>query len=218
MTTEFQPNNWRPIMATKIHERDTSMLVNADGEQREFYLRGGCCWPVLRPGHDAMEGFLLLAGVDCETKKVIVFEQPYIPMGRKPKFAKVRGQAAFDVAAVGKGPPPMNAKTVMRLACFAGLIEMIAYECWVRVEQVTAQQATKFLTGSGRWPGGRAAKKAATMAECRRRGWPVKNDNEADAIAIALLAESVIYPQAARTRAAGPLFVESDLTAAKSRA
>lgn len=126
----------------------------------------------------------------------LIFEAPYIPVPRQPRFTK-----SGTFAGEGKGPPPMNADTVVKLACLKGIIEKIAWQHRLPCHEVTPQQAAKFFTGHGRW-GGREQKKAATIAMAKRFGWRVQDDNEADALAIFCLAESILAPMI--RRGAGP--------------
>lgn len=64
----------RPVLAVPVPERETCVLTMASGEEREMFVRGGICWPVLRPGAQAVEGFVLVGAVDCETGRAFVFE------------------------------------------------------------------------------------------------------------------------------------------------
>lgn len=65
----------RPLAAVLVPARDTAMLTLPNGEEREFFVRGGVCWPVLRPGGSAVEGCVLVAAQDVETRRVYVFEE-----------------------------------------------------------------------------------------------------------------------------------------------
>jgi hypothetical protein len=145
----------------------------------------------------------------------IVFEAPYIPIAQQPRFAKAG-------TAVARAPViPMNAETVKKLMCLAGLIEKAGFTHSIPVQEATAGQIAKFFTGQARW-GGREAKKAATMRVCRSGGYDVKDDNEADALALLMYAEATLYPQAARSRPAWSPLIPPDMSsqagaAARSR-
>jgi Holliday junction resolvasome RuvABC endonuclease subunit len=95
-------------------------------------------------------------------------------------------------------------------------IDTIARQCRIEYGSVLAQEATKAMTGRAKFPGKdyaerRKAKKAATMHACWARGWKATED-EADAIAVLLLAEAKRFPEAAMSRPkvlkapSGPLF------------
>lgn len=68
-------NENRPVGRARDEGRDTSTLMFRDGEQKEFFLRGAVCWPVIRPVNDSIEGCILLAGVECDSGAVYLFEQ-----------------------------------------------------------------------------------------------------------------------------------------------
>jgi hypothetical protein len=121
--------------------------------------------------------------------ETVVFEAPYIPapavwLNQKPK---------------AKPPPPMNADTIRKLCGFAWETEVTCATYGILCHEVTPMQSARHFTGRGSW-GGREAKKAAVMAMCRRYGFDVQTDDEADALAVLMLAESVIYPTAALRR------------------
>ena len=99
-----------------------------------------------------------------------------------------------------------NPGMIRKLVTFAGIIEMVAYRFRRPCREFVTSQVAKHFTGQGRWPGGRAGKKAACRRTCERYGFTVTTDDEADAIAVLMLAESVLYPSAAAKRQAGPLF------------
>lgn len=65
----------RPLAMVLVPERETSMLTLPNGDEREFFVRGAVCWPVLRPGGSAVEGCVLVAAQDVETRRVYVFEE-----------------------------------------------------------------------------------------------------------------------------------------------
>jgi len=116
---------------------------------------------------------------------LVVFEAPYIP----------RPNAAV----------PINAKTLRRLLGLVATIEAVSWELRVRCYETTALDIARFFVGSARMP--RNAKKAATIDMCRRYGWHVTNDNEADALALWHLAEATVAPEIGLRRGAGPLML-----------
>lgn len=130
---------------------------------------------------------------------LITFESPYIPMPRQPRFA-----AAGAAVARGKGPPPMNAKTLRRLIGFVDYVEGTAAELGIRCAEATSSEIAKFFTG--RFVAKRVEKKAAAMEMCRRFGWEVSDDNEADALGLWAMAESILDPATALSRGNGALF------------
>lgn len=139
---------------------------------------------------------------------LVVFESPFVPVPRAG-FAKP-----------GKsGPPPMNPLTLRRLLGMAAQIEAICFELRIDVRECTSQEFTKFMTGRGRFPGGRTEKKAEIIKACRHFGCEVgKDDNSADALGLFFYAEAIVSPRAAEDRrrlaadrdralnGAGPLF------------
>lgn len=136
--------------------------------------------------------------------KLIVFEAPYVPINRQPKFVR----AGEGFAAGRGGPPPMNPLTLRRLLGLTGIVEATAYELGIECREATAGEITKFFTGRMRH-GGRDAKKAATITMCRAYGWDVAdNDDAADALALWCMAEAQLDPRAAMRRGDGPLFLK----------
>jgi crossover junction endodeoxyribonuclease RuvC len=128
----------------------------------------------------------LRAIIEREKPDVIAYEAPYFPMGFR------RG-------------PPANAKTLRRLLGMAEIIDAIAWDYRDVVRrgcyQATAGEICAYLTGKANW-GGRAQKKAATIAAARAWGWVVTDDNAADACAVWAYAESILDPVAAAQRRA----------------
>jgi hypothetical protein len=111
----------------------------------------------------------------------------------------------------------INGKTSFILQGLGFLIDTIATEYGIEPASVMAGEATRGMTGRGnKYPGDnyaarRKEKKAATVEACRARGWEATED-EADAIAVFLLAEAKRFPDAALCRPrvlkqpTGPLF------------
>jgi hypothetical protein len=137
----------------------------------------------------------LVETIEAINPDLIVYEQPFL----SPNF-----QTSFVLLGLGFS------------------IDTIATAEGIECASIIAIEATNALNGSARYPGvtkeeRRVAKKAATIAACRARGWDVINDHEADAIAVFLLAETKRFPEAALTRPrvlkppAGPLFKEQTL-------
>ena len=65
----------------KNSDRKTSTVYYDNGEQVEYYLRGGICWPTNYEEDNAVNygGYVILAGFDVETKEVcLLAEQPFI--------------------------------------------------------------------------------------------------------------------------------------------
>ena len=141
--------------------------------------------------------FWLMSKVIAWKPDLIVFEAPYIPVARAPRFVK----AGTAVAAVA-GPPPMNASTLRRLLAMTGLVEEISFERGIKCREATVLDITRFFTGTTHH-GGRANKKAATIAACRRLGWETVSDDAADALALFAYAEHTLAPEIASRRAAG---------------
>jgi hypothetical protein len=145
-----------------------------------------------RPGQVGMELAKWLPDLIATTyPRLIVYEQPFT----SPNF-----QTDFVLKGIGF------------------TIDTIAETLRIDYYSVLALEATKALTGRAKFPGKdyterRKAKKLATVEACRARGWDATED-EADAIAILLLAESKRFPEAALSRPRvlkvpkGPLFEE----------
>jgi len=119
----------------------------------------------------------------------VVFEAPYVP-------ASAAWASRRPTANTG---PPLNVNTIRKLFGFAWEIEVSCAVAGISCQEVTPIQAALHFTGLRSW-GGREAKKAAVRAMCRRYGFDVENDDAADALAVLMLAESVIYPMDALRR------------------
>lgn len=91
-----------------------------------------------------------------------------------------------------------SVQTVFRLFGLAAHTVEIAHIREVRCERANNASVKKFLTDNGR------AKKPEVMDAIRARGWEPDGDDEADALAVLLWAESKWAPNVTRT--AGPLF------------
>jgi hypothetical protein len=112
-----------------------------------------------------------------------------------------------------------NFLTAFKLLGMGFCIDTVATEFGIDYGSILAREATAGLTGIWNFPGNtkearRVAKKAATVRACWDRGWSATED-EADAIAVFLLAETKRFPEAALSRPrvlkqpTGPLFAGS---------
>lgn len=95
-----------------------------------------------------------------------------------------------------------HVQTVFRLFGLAAHTVEMAHIREVRCERANNASVKKFVTDNGR------AKKPEVMDAIRARGWSPDDENEADALAVLLWAESKWAPRV--TRAAGPLFAERE--------
>lgn len=124
---------------------------------------------------------------------VCVYETPYIPQPRQA-FTR-RGLAS-------KSPPPMNPLVLRRLLGMTGNIDAVCFELRIRCFESTSQEFTKYVTGKGRYPGGRDEKKQKVIEGVGRYGFDVQgDDNAADALALWLWTEAIVAPNAAEHRA-----------------
>ena len=96
-------------------------------------------------------------------------------------------------------PKKTNPTTVRKLMGLAMLTEMSARHRNISVREGRASSVKKHFTGYGH------AKKADTMEICRRYGWRVKTDDEADACALWAYAVCCFAPDHAARFALGPL-------------
>jgi hypothetical protein len=132
----------------------------------------------------------------------IAFEAPYVPQVTP---ARVRSASGHAVWTMPSRRTPINIHTLRRLISLCGLVEMVAHQHRIECREELPTKITQSFTGHGNWAG-RENKKKATIRMCEVYGWPVANDNEADALALWVYAEAVLYPQAAQRHGAGPLF------------
>jgi len=158
-----------------------SFALGITGEEPRF---GSRCFTGGNASGEVVARFsrFLRATIEREQPAVIAYEAPYFPLGFR------------------KGPPA-NAKTLRRLLGLAEIIDAIAWDYRLRCYQATAGEVCAYLTGKSNW-GGRANKKAATIAAARRWGWDVADDNQADALACWAYAESILDPVTAAQRRA----------------
>lgn len=130
--------------------------------------------------------------IDAVGATMVVFESPYMPSGQNPWAA------------------PANALTIRRLFAFAGITEAVCHTRRLRCLEARPSEITRGILG-GPAPRRRAEKKAATIKMIRLLGFPVENDDEADALALWLYAEANFAPhQVSRRRSAAGL--ELDLS------
>jgi hypothetical protein len=132
----------------------------------------------------------------------IAFEAPYVPQVTPARVRSASGHAVWTMPSRRK---PINIHTLRRLISLCGLVEMVAHQHRIECREELPTKITQSFTGHGNWAG-RENKKKATIRMCEVYGWPVKNENEADALALWAYAEAVLYPRAAQRRGAGPLF------------
>jgi hypothetical protein len=131
----------------------------------------------------------------------VAFEAPYVPR-IAPRRVRTRTGQVIAVAPA-KGAPIDN-NVIRRLYALCGLVELAAHRHGIACREAGSSEICRFFTGNGSW-GGRAGKKAATQKACAVYGFPGVTEDEADALALWVYAEAVLFPR--RTpRSAGPLF------------
>lgn len=124
---------------------------------------------------------------------VIAFESPFIPMtpnwnvvlGMLSRVLApgVMGAVRAAVAKVqGKNGFVTTQHTLRLQISLANTIETTAARRGIRVLEVASMSAKKELTGSGR------AQKETMIIAAKDRGWPIKNQHEADACGVGLVA------------------------------
>lgn len=138
-------------------------------------------------------GIFLQSRIETYKPEWIVYEQPYVPQGQTQV--------------------PLNFQTLFVLLGLAFEIDTIAHRYGVECRSITSLTFTNYFTGQAKFPGKNYAerrqnKKAAVMQVCKLHGWDASSD-EADALALLAYAESILYPQGAMQRPAGPLFYET---------
>jgi Holliday junction resolvasome RuvABC endonuclease subunit len=110
---------------------------------------------------------------------VIAFESPFIPMGR-PAFP---AGGKFGQTLDPDDKPFVTTQHTLRLQIsLANTIELTAARRGIRCLEVASVSAKKALTGSGRSP------KDHMIVAAKDRGWDVKNNHEADAGGVGLVA------------------------------
>lgn len=132
----------------------------------------------------------------------LVFEAPYVPRVAPPRIRTRSGHTVRTLPAAG---PPIDIYVLRRLIGLCGLVEMIAAERGIPCREAAPTEICRVFTGRGSW-GGRAQKKAATQKMAALYGWAGATEDEADALALWVYAEAVLFPKAARERGCGPLF------------
>jgi Holliday junction resolvasome RuvABC endonuclease subunit len=96
-------------------------------------------------------------------------------------------------------PRQTQLMTVRKLSGLALLVEMICRRRKIKCREARASSVKKFFAGTGK------AKKVDTMEVCRRYGWRVKTDDEADACALWAYSVALYAPQHAGRFALGPI-------------
>lgn len=102
----------------------------------------------------------------------------------------------FEAPILPKKTQPMTARKLMLLA---GLTEMMARHRNITCREGRASAVKKYFAGTGR------AQKEDTKAMCRRYGWRVKTDDEADACALWAYSVCCFAPDHAERFALGGL-------------
>jgi hypothetical protein len=142
--------------------------------------------------------------LDCRCEewkpRLIAFEAPYVPRVA-PKTIRTKTGRVISIAP--STSTPIDIKVIRRLFAMAGLVELVAHDHAIPCREEASNVICKHFTGNGSW-GGRAGKKAATQKMCAVYGWPDVSEDEADALALWVYAESVLFPKTRRS--AGPLF------------
>lgn len=108
---------------------------------------------------------------------VIAFESPFIPMAPQPQQTWP-GPSVFD----DKKPFGTTQHTLRLQISLANTIETTAKRRGIRCLEVASVSAKKELTGSGRSP------KDHMIVAAKDRGWDVRNNHEADAGGVGLVA------------------------------
>lgn len=96
-----------------------------------------------------------------------------------------------------------NLATLRKLYSLAGVTEMVAFEAGLPVTEENVQTITTHFLSKG-CPRTGDARKQATIAKCRERGWNPRDENDADALALLDLALALKQPGFAMK--ATPLF------------
>lgn len=136
--------------------------------------------------------------IDETNPTLIVYESRYLPVGRQPRV--VRAGTAVGVAPAGT--PPINIDVLKLLLGIDGEVHEVAFGRVIELREATSAEFIAYFTGKARH-GGRAAKKAATIAACDRMGWVTESDDVADALALWAFAEHKVAPEIAARRMAG---------------
>jgi crossover junction endodeoxyribonuclease RuvC len=100
-------------------------------------------------------------------------------------------------------PRKTNIITLRKLYSLAGRTEEIAYDLHLKCREENIGKICTHFLGRG-YPAKGEPRKRATMTQCRARGWTVKDDNDADALA--LLDYALALEQPNRALDATPLF------------
>lgn len=96
-------------------------------------------------------------------------------------------------------PRQTTPATVRKLSGLVWEVERVCRRLGIKCREGRKSSVNLFFAGHG-W-----AKKTDTMAICRRYGWKVRNDDEADACALWAYAAFKLDPEAAKLFAIGPI-------------
>lgn len=131
-----------------------------------------------RSNGEVLDDYLawLHAKLDATQATTVAFESPYMPTGQNNPFAA-----------------PANALTIRRLFAFAGITEAVCHCRKLRCYEARPSEITRAFLG-GPAPKRRTEKKAATVRQARLMGYPVADDDEGDALALWMYAESIFSP------------------------
>ena len=135
----------------------------------------------------------------------IAFEAPYVP---RVTPARIRTATGHVIGTLPSAGAPIDINVLRRLIAMCGQVELVAHEHGIHCREAASNVICRFFTGRGGW-GGRANKKAATQKMCAVYGWPGVSEDEADALALWVYAEAVLFRSAPLQRGPGPLFVQA---------
>jgi hypothetical protein len=143
--------------------------------------------------------------LQCEIKKPhwLIYESPYVPRVAPPRVRTATGKL---ISTLSGGAPPIDINVLRRLITLCGIVEELGWRYSIEVREEASNVVCRQFTGRGSW-GSRAAKKAATQKMCAVYGWHGVSEDEADALALWVYAEAMLYPELAQRRGCGPLFV-----------
>jgi len=139
--------------------------------------------------------------IDRLDPAIVVFESPYLPRASAGRTVR----SATGTVLYKTQPAQINMHTIRRLLVLCGIAEKVAAERRLICREEDTRTIQKTFTGYG--GGKRVEKKAAVMRVCRLYGWNVTNDNEADALALLVSAEAILFPMVRRST--GTLFAST---------
>ncbi len=100
-----------------------------------------------------------------------------VPLIREKNISRVVYEAPIM-------PMAANIQTTRKLYALCGLTELLALDFDLVCQEAQISKWRRHFFGKGNAGGKRAALKKRAIAECRRRGWEVKTDDEAEALGI----------------------------------